>query len=243
MRILPAFCAFLLTISPLMKAQPSNPDESFSPDKLILPAALIGIGAWGVSNGWYDLNVNQPVRAWAEDLRGECYIHADDYLQFLPAAAYIGLGFVAEGEHTHSERLAVLVTSSVLVAATVNIVKYMVCSMRPDGTTRNAFPSGHTATAMMGAELIRLEYGPWYGAGAYAIALGVAALRIYNNRHWSNDVLGGAAVGILSANAAHWLLPLERKLLGIGNVSLQPAVFPAGEERNYGYGMALSLMF
>ena len=29
---------------------------------------------------------------------------------------------------------------------------------RPDGSSRNSFPSGHTATAFMGAEFFRKEY-------------------------------------------------------------------------------------
>lgn len=30
--------------------------------------------------------------------------------------------------------------------------------LRPDGSAKNYFPSGHTATAFMGAELLRKEY-------------------------------------------------------------------------------------
>ena len=94
-----------------------------------------------------------------------------------------------------------------------NALKYTVCEMRPDGSARNSFPSGHSATAFMGAELVRLEYGGWAGAGSYSVASATAALRVYNNRHWFNDLLGGAAIGILSANVGYWLLPLERRLL------------------------------
>lgn len=51
----------------------------------------------------------------------------------------------------------------------------------------------------MGAELVRIEYGGWYGAGAYAVAAGVGFMRMYNGRHWLHDVVAGAGVGILSA--------------------------------------------
>ena len=64
----------------------------------------------------------------------------------------------------------------------------------------------------MGAELMREEYGNAWGAGAYVIAGGVAFLRMYNDRHWLNDVIAGAGVGILAARIGYWLLPLERKL-------------------------------
>lgn len=261
MRFIPALVALFLTISSALSAElrdsvytqeplqqepsaVSNPDEDFRWGKTVLPAAIFGIGFWGVENVWYGTNVNRPLKKWVEEIRDEEYFHADDFLQYLPAATYIVLGFAVEGEHSHGERIILLATSSLIMAAAVNLLKYTVCSMRPDGSSRNSFPSGHTATAMMGAELIRLEYGLWYGAGAYAIATGVAALRVYNSRHWSNDILGGAMVGILSANAAHWLLPLERKIPFLGKVLLSPAVFRmGGTETESGYGMALTLRF
>ena len=87
---------------------------------------------------------------------------------------------------------------------------------RPDGSANNSFPSGHTATTFMGAELVRIEYGdesPWYSVGAYAVATTVGVLRVYNERHWFTDVFAGAGVGILSARIGHWLLPYTRKMM------------------------------
>ena len=66
----------------------------------------------------------------------------------------------------------------------------------------------------MGAELVRSEYGNWAGLGAYAVAATVGVLRMYNNRHWINDVLGGAACGFASVRLGLLLLPLEKKLFG-----------------------------
>ena len=67
----------------------------------------------------------------------------------------------------------------------------------------------------MGAELVRAEYGNRLGFFAYAGALTVGVLRMYNNRHWFNDVLGGAAFGFAATRIALWLLPYEQRLLGI----------------------------
>lgn len=99
-----------------------------------------------------------------------------------------------------------------MTALLVNPVKYLIGEQRSDGSARNSFPSGHTATAFVGAELVRLEYGGWWGAAAYGVAVTTALMRIYNDRHWFNDLLGGAAIGIFSAQAAYWLLPAERRL-------------------------------
>lgn len=76
------------------------------------------------------------------------------------------------------------------------------------------FRQDNTATAFMGAELLRREYwnvSPWIGIAGYAVAAGTGFFRIYNNRHWLTDVLAGAGVGILSVQAAYWLYPAISK--------------------------------
>lgn len=111
------------------------------------------------------------------------------------------------------ERVVLTLTSSLLLAGMTNGLKYSVREPRPDTGSRNSFPSGHTATAFMGAELVRMEYGNTVGTVAYAFATGIALSRVYNDRHWLNDVVAGAGVGILSTQIAYLLLPAERKLL------------------------------
>lgn len=57
--------------------------------------------------------------------------------------------------------------TSVLVLKSVTKVE------RPDGSARNSFPSGHTAMAFMGAELLRREFwevSPWIGVAGYVVA-------------------------------------------------------------------------
>ncbi|MDE6694481.1 MAG: phosphatase PAP2 family protein, partial [Bacteroidales bacterium] len=45
----------------------------------------------------------------------------------------------------------------------------------------------------------------------YTVATSVAFLRMYNNRHWLNDVIAGAGIGILSARIGYWMLPLYQR--------------------------------
>ena len=81
---------------------------------------------------------------------------------------------------------------------------------RPYPGVYTSFPSGHTVTAFIGAEILRREYGEKYPAIAiagYTVATGVGIMRMYNNRHWASDVLAGAGVGILSASLMYWLAP------------------------------------
>jgi membrane-associated phospholipid phosphatase len=85
-------------------------------------------------------------------------------------------------------------------------VKALTGVLRPDGTTKDAFPSGHTAQVFMAATFLHKEFGrdhPLYSVLAYATATGVGVLRILNDRHWLSDVLVGAGVGILSTNLVY----------------------------------------
>ena len=191
-------------------------DERFRWQQLVVPGTLLAAGTFGALSPWYKDHVNAPVRAYAQQLSGGRQLGFDDWIQYLPVIGYVGLGFgVRSGEHGLPERLCVTATAYAAQGLMTNALKYTIREQRPDSDARNAFPSGHTATAFMGAELVRREYGPWWGAGAYAVATTTALMRLYNDRHWTNDLLGGAAIGILSADIGFWLLPLERRLFGI----------------------------
>jgi membrane-associated phospholipid phosphatase len=98
--------------------------------------------------------------------------------------------------------------SSILSAQLVTALKHDTHQLRPDGSTYNSFPSGHTTTAFIGAEMMNQEYGwrsPWYSVAGYAMASGTAALRVMNNRHWLSDVLAGAGIGMLTTKCSYWL--------------------------------------
>jgi hypothetical protein len=76
-------------------------------------------------------------------------------------------------------------------------LKYAINADRPNGGSQS-FPSGHTAAAFMGAEFIRKEFGPWWGVPAYGAASWVGYTRVKSHNHYWRDVIGGAALGILS---------------------------------------------
>lgn len=198
----------------LADSVPEHHDNGISPMRFVIPASLVSVGAFAVCNRKLN-KINHAVRDRFEHIRGECRFHADDYIQYLPAFAYIGLdGIGIEAEHTFRERLVAGTAAYVIMASVVNITKYSIHERRPDSSTRNSFPSGHAATAFTGAELVRMEYGWVAGVGAYTIASGVAFLRLYNDRHWLNDVVAGMGIGILSARLAYILLPYCKKWLG-----------------------------
>lgn len=70
---------------------------------------------------------------------------------------------------------------------------------RPNGNCCHSFPSGHATRAFMGAGFIQKRYGWKYSIPAYAGASFVAYSRVKADKHFWEDVVAGAAVGILSS--------------------------------------------
>ena len=139
----------------------------------------------------------------------------DDITQYVPAASVYLLNLSGvKGKHNFKDRTIILGISGLLVGTSVNLLKYTTKVRRPDGSTRNSFPSGHAAIAFMGAEFLRQEYKDvslWYGVAGYTIAAGTGLLRVYNDRHWFGDVVAGAGIGILSTCAAYWFYPVLKQ--------------------------------
>ncbi|MBR1705462.1 MAG: phosphatase PAP2 family protein [Bacteroidales bacterium] len=224
--------SFLCLLPLLVRGEdaPLRDDEQFRWQQLILPGTLITAGTVCAASGWYGSAVNDWMKG------GRC-LQVDDYIQYLPVASMLVLGRVAEPRHSFRERLCITGTAYASMGILVNGLKYTVREKRPDTSARQSFPSGHSATAFMGAELVRREYGGWYGAGAYTVATATALSRIYNNRHWAVDIIAGAAVGILSAHIGYWLLPLGRSLFHLDAQGAQVIVLPS-----YG-GCSLAVVF
>ena len=220
----------------------SDHTTQFRAEQLVVPGALFLFGALGIGENAPMRGINCAVRDGMSNLSGGQKLHFDDYVQYLPVAGYLGLcATKAKAKHTVPERIAAGVVAYIAMAALTNGIKYTVREQRPDSSARNSFPSGHTATAFTGAELVRAEYGWGYGLAAYTVATGVAFMRMYNNRHWLNDVLAGAGVGIISAQIGYWLLPLNRKIFKMDRrkaIVSTPMYYP--EQRALGLACAVS---
>lgn len=108
----------------------------------------------------------------------------------LPAAA-LASAWIQEDR----EGVAQLFMAFALETGTVLILKEGVDRRRPDGGG-SSFPSGHTASAFLGAAFLHRRYGWSYGAPAYVAAVFVGYSRLHAKRHWTTDVIAGAAVGV-----------------------------------------------
>ncbi len=144
----------------------------------------------------------------------------DDYLQFGPVVVSTILNVAGyEGRSNFVRYVASAGASYVVMAALVNGLKYSVRQMRPDGSTPNSFPSGHTATAFTAATILHKEYGltrsPWWSVLGYATAATTGIMRTLNNRHWISDVLVGAGIGIISTDIGYAIVDMIMKDKGI----------------------------
>lgn len=167
----------------------------------------------------------------------------DDYMQYAPGVAVYALNMAGvKSRHSLGQCTAILAMAAAMNAITVNSMKYTVRELRPDGSSRNSFPSGHTTTAFMMAEFMRTEYShlsPWYGIGAYVTASATGLLRIYNNRHWAGDVFFGAGLGIMCTRTAYWLYPRLRNHFKNNKNSVALAPFANGSHQ----GLSLAMKF
>lgn len=162
----------------------------------------------------------------------------DDYTQFFGPAAVVGLKLAGvEGRSDWPRLLASAGMGYGIMALFVNTIKHTAKEMRPDGTSANSWPSGHTATAFVGATLLHKEYGltrsPWYSVAGYGVATATGVMRVLNNRHWISDVLSGAGLGILSGELGYAICDLLFKgkgllrndIPGMANVIEHPSFF------------------
>ncbi len=133
--------------------------------------------------------------------------HYDDYLQYAPAVAKYVMKLAGVKSRSSWGNMVIADAFSVgIMAGLVNGMKYSVKRLRPDLSSHNSYPSGHTATAFLAASLFHKEYGhlsPWYSAAAYTCASLVGVTRVMNNRHWLSDVLAGAGIGIMSVELGY----------------------------------------
>jgi len=191
------------------KIQPVPPSKKYlSAKSLIVPVVMIDYGFAALKNEELrELNKNI-----AEEVTEDCggfRTKADDYLKYAPTATVYLLNAVGiKGRHKILPRTIILGMSTILANQVVPFLKHSTHQLRPDGSTYNSFPSGHTTTAFVGAEMMNQEFGwrsPWYSVAGYTMASATGVLRVMNNRHWLSDVIAGAGIGILTTKFSYWV--------------------------------------
>lgn len=185
-------------------------NHQFRTRELISPTLLIATGTTLSATPTLHNGFDAEIRDWAQQ-DGHQRVYIDDYVQYAPVVSVYALKLCGlESKHSYRNITNLSAASYLFSFALTNGMKYSLRVPRPDNGVQNSFPSGHTSTAFAGAEILRREYGaeyPWVGVAGYGVATGVGLMRIYNNRHWTSDVLAGAGIGILSTCLSYWLAP------------------------------------
>jgi PAP2 superfamily len=182
--------------------------------KFIVPGVMIAYGfAARHTDVLLDLSESMQEEIWDDHPHNTTTI--DNYLQYAPAAAVYALNLAGiKGEHNYLDGTMIFLISNLIMEGFVSSIKVISHEQRPNGQGYESFPSGHTAEAFLGATFLFEEYknvSPWYGVGGYLVAGTVGYLRIYNNKHWFNDVVAGAGFGIASTEFTYWLYPLLKR--------------------------------
>jgi PAP2 superfamily len=244
-------CAFLVLRSIFCYAQQNSLDTSNKiitktlkknnsigfATKLIVPFSFITYGIIAQnSKGLKQLDVS--TRNTINTNHPGYHTKIDNYLQFVPSVSVYALNaFGVKGKNNFRDRTIIFAMSNIISTSIVTPLKHITKVLRPDGSSNNSFPSGHTTTAFANAEFLRQEYkevSPWYGILGYAAAATTGSLRVYNNRHWVSDVVAGAGFGILSTKLAYWIYPTLKKHL-FKNKNANALVLPFYQNGNTGF--------
>ncbi|MGA0555725.1 phosphatase PAP2 family protein [Larkinella sp. VNQ87] len=199
---LTSFQLFAQTAGDSIPTERRYPLKSF-----IVPSVLIGGGA---------ALLGHPTR---DPFTSTDHISAaDEYLRFGPYGLRVALqAFGVKPAVKLGDEIAVTVISNGVMAVVTEGLKRTVQSTRPNGSDRRSFPSGHTAVAFTGAELLHQAYkhkSPWISVAGYAMASATALLRVANNEHHWADVLAAAGIGIASVKITYAVYPvIKRKLI------------------------------
>lgn len=214
-----------------------NNTHSLKLKEVLIPTGVVGLSALFVHNGW--LAKQKESVQDVLSAQGRHKFKMDDYSQYVPMIAVYGFNLCGvKGKHCFMDRTILLAMSYATMGIIVNSMKFAFKGKRPDSDARNSFPSGHTATAFMGAEFLYKEYkdvSPWIGYAGYTIAATTGYLRIYNNRHYINDVIAGACIGVASVKLSYWLCPKIFRKANCNNVAI--AGLPYYSTNSWGVNM------
>ena len=100
--------------------------------------------------------------------------------------------------------------------------------LRPDGSDRRSFPSGHTSTAFAAASTLYNRQGADIGLPAMVAASFVGLARVQADKHHWYDVVVGAGIG----TASGFLITRERS-------ARQAVVLPWGDSKSGGVSVAM----
>ena len=183
---------------------------------IAIPTGMIALGGLTLCSSELK-KANLFARSEVYSAGDEKRMKIDYYTAFAPAVAVYALNAAGvKGKNNFLDRTMIYAMSSAICNTLVFSGKNLTHVLRPDSSQNVSFPSGHTAQAFVSAEFMRQEFkgtNTLLAISGYAAAVATGYLRMYHNRHWLNDVVAGAGVGILSTRISYWLYPTVKNAL------------------------------
>ncbi|TGE26972.1 phosphatase PAP2 family protein [Hymenobacter metallicola] len=186
--------------------------------RVAVPLTLVGV-AWLSSQDNALRRMKLEIQEETQEAFPAFNTHgADDYTRHVPVVAAYALQVAGvKGERGIVPFSLIYLLAHHLNMGVTSNLKRLCQEQRPDNPTDfSSFPSSHTSEAFMTATLLHEQYGkvsPWISVGGYAVATATGTMRVLRNRHWVTDVVAGAGIGFLSAEAVWRLYPAMTRLL------------------------------
>ena len=134
-------------------------DHSFGWSQTIAPAALVTTGSIITASPWLHTHLDKSIHDWSQRDNHPRF-EAENVIQYTPIASILILKACGvKSKHGWRDLINLGVGSGLLSFAISHGMKYTTRVERPYEGVFNSFPSGHTTTAFMGAEMLRREYG------------------------------------------------------------------------------------
>ncbi len=178
------------------------------PKTIIIPATFLVYGGLKpVVNAIPELD--DKIMSNVQTYHATFHTNAADYLMWVPSAAVYTLdAFNVKTSHTFKQHLVLDVGSIFVTGALGFGMRKVTENIKAFKGKDTQFPSGHTANAFRGAEILHQELKhshPFLSYSGYVVATGVGLLRIYNKQHYLSEVIAGAGLGILSTKLTYWI--------------------------------------
>ncbi len=186
----------------------SDSCSSFKIKETILPVALL---AYGSSKPLVSAigRIDQDIRSQMAVRHPNISYRADDWLQWAPSASIYALDATGvKLKHRFKEHLLLDAGSIIITGGAGFVMRKVSEQIKGFDIVDTQFPSGHTANAFRGAEMLRQEMSgrhPLLQWSGYLVAGLVAGSRLIRGEHYLSEVVAGAGLGILSTKITYEL--------------------------------------
>ena len=178
------------------------------PTALIIPGTLILYG--GLKPVISDIpNLDNNIHADIQQNHPGFHTNAADYIMWAPSASIYAMDALkVKTTHNFREHL-ILDAGSIIITGGIGYgMRLITQNIKVYTANGTDFPSGHTANAFRGAEILHQELKESHqllSYNGYIVATSVGLLRLYDKDHLLSEVLAGAGLGILSAKLTYWI--------------------------------------